>query len=1220
MARRRTRSASRKNGAAGEEQLPGSRPQRQGTSRRKRRFAFALLLGGLLIYFLPVIVAKTPLGQAAVNSALARLRGKVTIDSMSLGWFSPVRFTGVHMTDVEGQSMLVAPDVTTSRTLLGLINAENLGTITLERPVITVQVREGGTNIEDAIAALIEPSDPGAVTPRMEIVVHEGQLEMLDTVSGQTTSLNELSAVVRIPGDDAPLSATFEALDGTRGTGGRLNATLTIDKGNDDLTFANGEVRVVGKSMPLDVASPVLTRFVEPIQLGGLLDGEALFGWSNWGERVAADFRPVTVTSMRLRAPRRIGTDEIRVEDAWLQGRAGFSGDAIEAADFICRTELVSLKADGTLTWEQLTAVASGQIPASEFHAEGSLNVAPLVRMLPETLPLQQGVEIESGTVQFNADSRAEGADRRVTLNISSAGISAIRAGTRIQWDQPVQLAAVVRQGSNSTILESLDCKAGFFTINGNATAERGDFAIAADLRAALTQFSQFFDPRGVQLGGKIDGDLAWQFDGDPRNSLSVRPMRVGGRFRIEQPLVNLPGIANWSEDEINLAVQAAGQLQPGPDGTNSFRLDSGNVELTNPLQSLRATLVEPLVSPIVSSPVKLDCRVTGDAAAWLARLQTWVPIEFKASGQLDAGAVVSLANEQIQIDEGKFQVDEFRFEGYGLDVSEPQFQGNAVVRITPGNGRIEIADASVTSTTLAARGRNVVMEPQTSAFPRSGNVAFRADVQRTLRWLGPSQPDAVQWFGLAQGAVDLTPNAEFLAGTVNLQINDLVAARQAQPTAVQPVRNASAGEAGWTRLLEERQVTITSSAQIDPTFDRIVFRDLDVASSALKMRASGSVSDLGGSVNADVSGNWTPDWSRLEPLFQSYAGGLVTLNQVRGGEFAVRGPVFISPTRDGANQPWLNPQLQAAAAAGFDSGTLLGMPIGGSTADIRLAGGVAEIKTVPIQFAGGTISLQPAIDMRGASPVLAIPAGPIADNVELTPEICRGWLRYVAPVVADATAANGKFSLSTDGARIPLDNTALADVSGKIVVHGANVGPGPLGQQLMTIARQVKGIADGSLLSLQAVAPAASQNVTWMSLPQQQVPFAIRNGRVAHEGLQFQIDDVAVRTSGSVGLDQSLQMTAEIPIVDKWVEGNRLASGLRGQKLQLPVTGTVTRPQIDNSALAGLSQNLLRGAATNVIQQEAQGLLESGSRRLEDELFKGFGRLLDSGKEAPKK
>ena len=51
--------------------------------------------------------------------------------------------------------------------------------------------------------------------------------------------------------------------------------------------------------------------------------------------------------------------------------------------------------------------------------------------------------------------------------------------------------------------------------------------------------------------------------------------------------------------------------------------------------------------------------------------------------------------------------------------------------------------------------------------------------------------------------------------------------------------------------------------------------------------------------------------------------------------------------------------------------------------------------------------------------------------------------------------------------------------------------------------------------------------------------------GRIYHEGLELRFSDLTIRTSGSVGVDQSLALLAEMPVPPKWVASMPVAASL---------------------------------------------------------------------------
>jgi hypothetical protein len=70
------------------------------------------------------------------------------------------------------------------------------------------------------------------------------------------------------------------------------------------------------------------------------------------------------------------------------------------------------------------------------------------------------------------------------------------------------------------------------------------------------------------------------------------------------------------------------------------------------------------------------------------------------------------------------------------------------------------------------------------------------------------------------------------------------------------------------------------------------------------------------------------------------------------------------------------------------------------------------------------------------------------------------------------------------------------------------------------------------------------------------------------------------------VGLDQSLDLLAEVPIQDRWIEREAALAGLRGQTLQIPVGGSLDSPRLDGRGLEQLGRHMLTGAAKQAIEK----------------------------------
>jgi hypothetical protein len=224
-------------------------------------------------------------------------------------------------------------------------------------------------------------------------------------------------------------------------------------------------------------------------------------------------------------------------------------------------------------------------------------------------------------------------------------------------------------------------------------------------------------------------------------------------------------------------------------------------------------------------------------------------------------------------------------------------------------------------------------------------------------------------------------------------------------------------------------------------------------------------------------------------------------------------------------------------------------------------------------------------------SPLVVLDKGPLVDHVRLSPELCRTWLKYVAPLVADATRAEGNFSVDLAGAAVPILEPAKMNLAGVMTIHQAEVGPGPLAQQYLALARELRTLIDRSA----GTAPLIDPEKGLLVLPEQRVDFEVVDGRVHHRNMKMTVRDMVITTRGSVGLDQTIELVAEVPIQDQWIKEGSPLVGLRGRSISVPIQGTLSSPKMDGKVLEQLGRDLVRGAAQGAIEQQ----INKGLQRL---------------------
>jgi len=198
-------------------------------------------------------------------------------------------------------------------------------------------------------------------------------------------------------------------------------------------------------------------------------------------------------------------------------------------------------------------------------------------------------------------------------------------------------------------------------------------------------------------------------------------------------------------------------------------------------------------------------------------------------------------------------------------------------------------------------------------------------------------------------------------------------------------------------------------------------------------------------------------------------------------------------------------------------------------------------------------VDLRLAVTVDQGEPLLTVQLDHPISQIPVTPELSRAGLRYAAPVLSAATWTSGTLSLELSECLVPLREPRLARVQGVLVLHDVTA-----------------GLQEG-------VALAATREIS--ALTQRRIPESVRlanenrvefysqDGRVYHSGLDVGLPDVSdellVKSSGSVGFDQTLDLELDVPLPFAVLGKGPLGKALGNQSLRLPVGGTLDEPRI---------------------------------------------------------
>ena len=1171
-----------------------SEPQRTGL-RWPRRLGILFLALVLLVALAPNIIGWLGMHQTMIDWGAKDFDGKISVARVSLGWFQPVVMSELKAVDRDGEPLAEIESVRSTNRLASFVFGSNLGNFEIVRPKVTLRVRPGGSNLEDAISNYTRTPakpEPSSDLPPISITIVDASVQIIGSQANGATTLDKLNAKIQTAGTAAFVAEIDGELADVQNRGS-FKATVQLDDKSKTIAGNDGSLNLDVSQLPLAALAPVLERVLGTVQLTGEINGQTNINFTDAGRTIAADIAQMTLVNAYVSAPRLIGQDTIQIQKLVANGKLNY-GDAVVSADqFSTNCDFGSLVANGQFAWSQLNEmVARGQLTQTPFQLNGQLDLARIATIFPSTLRVYDDLQFESGDLRFQFSSKPAAGAGRMLVNVDTTNVVARRAGQRLAWQQPLRFVADVVQQGDSLKLQELDCRTDFLTANGSADFQSGSFVIQGDLAKLLERASQFVDVSGWQLAGIVDGKLDWQLLDESQlkvadspsasNPIALvgKPIGLQTTFVISQPVLGMPGMQVWRDSELKLNGSGRGTT----DGKGGLSLETAEAAVQIGTEQAQIKLLEPVANVFRQTRWPLDCTATGSLANWLRHVESFVDVgTFQAEGDAQFKTVAIVESKSVSLQNFDYDIKQLGFVGYGMKIAEQQIKGLAQAQFAMDTGVLTVSDVTLASSSVAARGEQIKLSYD-QALLVAGQIGFRADVNRVTNWFGlSSAPDSIHYFGTSEGSIVLSSDKSSIGGTVNATIPELLAAQQLA------VRNAEGTTRGdWKELLRETNVKLSGKLGLSQDFNQLTFKNLIVDCSSVGVKANGSIDDLMNSFKMDVAGTWSPQWEKANGLLAAYSYDLVQLAGKENQSFSIRGPLFSAGTT-GAAVSFLPPDLEIQSQLGWERGEVCKLPLGPATVDLKMAGGMAALSTGSIPFSGGTIQLAPKLDMRGPSPVVLIDKGPVAENIALTPEICRDWMKYVAPLLADVTSAQGTFSLQTDGSQIPLDDPMAARVRGAVQLNNVTVGAGPVAQQLIGAVQGIR--------TLLRPTEAADQNdlSVWMKLDQQTVPFAIQDRRVHHEGLTLTMKDVTIRTKGSVGLDQSLSMVAEIPISESWLGNDPWLAGLKGQTLQIPIGGTVTKPVLDKNAIQQLSMQLIKRTAANqlnnVVGDQAQKL-----------------------------
>jgi len=1115
------------------------------------------LLGVGLLWLSPTIVAKTGLLGYIVDSTTSQLDGTIDIRSASLGWFSPLTLWDVEVRDADGGLVVQVPKVVGDRSLLKLLfDSGDMGSLRLEEPTLRLVLGSEESNAERVFAAWLTSDEQLSLdTTAVNLRIVDAEATVIDEVQDRTWHLEDLQFAAEVPRHlSQATQVTMSADVDPQADRGHIEVTAELRWNEVDHVepVSSGRVSLVTKKLPLEMGAWWVQRLSPGAELSGRLTSTLQYEWTPEATGTAPKTKiegKVHTDNLVLAGPW-LGNDRLRLASLDVPCRIAQVGSRVEIAQLDVDSDL------GKVTYQGAIDTSAGVLLSLEnetYQLEGKLDLARLSQMLPETLRVREGTKITEGDITIRLVSAQRNNAATWTGRIETNRLTAVNGTRQITWDDPLLVTFNAHQGDQGVLVDELRCDASFLELE--AAGEPDYFSISAsyNLQKLSDELRQFFDLRDVQLAGDGWSYLTWQQNEDGT-------FEADGETQVRDLVAVLPGRRPLREANLIALLESTGQ---GTSINKLTQLKTASLRVDSGLDRVAIRLTQPVSNPQHAKQWPVSVEARGQLANWIPRVEPLVgSLEgWNVSGQTQLQATGNLAGDQLELTSSDISVNNLHVNVHGVVIDEPRLTAK-VAGDWNGDGQIRLAGASMNSATLSLATNNLVaLIDEQGVSELSGDLVYQGDLRLLQRWLSdPASPASWNTGGTLDGTLNVRRNGPTTDVSWSAKIKNLVAQQ-------------TGGD-----LWHQRDVESTGQCQFNRTTDRLSITQLALHSDALALSASGGIDRVSGPLDMKLRGNIDYDLPKVAALLRPYLGDDVQLVGKQQRSFSLEGPLQTpDKATPGTLEASLVGRLNGTTSVGWERGNLYGFELGPGSLDGQLARGRLSLSALDLPLSGGRLNANPLFVLAPGTAEMYLKPGPLLSRVKLTPEMCRDTLMYIVPVLADVARAEGSFSVDLSGCRVPLSDPTGGDLAGQFTIHDVKISGGPLVREL------------GILLQRPSEAQLTRES---------KVAFRMVGGRIYHRDLELVFPELTIRTYGSVGLDHSLALMAEMPVPPKWIGNNTFGDAVRNQIIQLPIGGTLEQPKIDQRALQKASAQFVRNTATNVLRNELNNQLDRLLRR----------------------
>jgi hypothetical protein len=538
----------------------------------------------------------------------------------------------------------------------------------------------------------------------------------------------------------------------------------------------------------------------------------------------------------------------------------------------------------------------------------------------------------------------------------------------------------------------------------------------------------------------------------------------------------------------------------------------------------------------VAASFAKISCtgsakllvyEAEGDLAKFQSELGQFISTgEYEMAGQFGSKGRVSAGRDKIAV-VGTSSVRELRL-GSADKVSavEPKADMDFSVVVEPNESVLDVNFIRVTANLGRVNIENGIL-PLSKKAKQPMKLAVSAanvDLERVQPFavLFASFPKDKQLAGIARSDFSVSSKQ----GTYNVSTD---------ATHVENLKFSSAGK----KPFEQKHVSVVGDVEINPADKSVAVKELQLTGPQIKIyRARVSQLRRDGKAVLEGKADYEFDWMAAS----SYLPEGFSLKGERKGSIS-----FSSEYPAGQTEAILA-NLSTKTKLGFAEAEYMGMRFGPAEVDVDFQKGVLRVAPFSTTVNRGAFNFAGQADFNQKPTLLEIPKPmQLVKDVEISASITKKILPYLNPFFSDAVVVAGVASFDCERLAVPLGAPLE-----KLQIIG-------------TVSADNLRLSESSLLSeLLTVGGLSLERETLRMRPTR---FILWDGFLRYDDMQIDVGDAPFNFKGTIGLDDSLNMTVVLPYT---YEGTtvRVDETTTAERITVPIRGTVFDPQVDMEKL----------------------------------------------------